>query len=1145
MCPSGWGALTGASLPVHTQWGSVEPSIEIGLMPISQARVVDWKCAHCSSTTPRLTWLAIDAVERPDLIQGISDSLVFECSACGRPLKRTEPLLVLRLARAAPLIAARTPGDELDPIERLAEVVTAVRRELDEALRDVPGPPVVVAFDGIAAGATRDIDADFEALRAGGSDDDHEPAYRRLLREVEANQVRQRIEQGLEELTIVGSEKDLREVVERWPEITTDEAEQRVRQHLEGASTDHRRRFTESMLQTLQLIRREDFRGAWSVRESVIREFWEETVVPLQRAFEDAKSGASPKTLAQAGLDLLDVLPPGTYPERRAEVGARTVAALLHDEGPRRDQTIERVIELARMVISILDAHPDIDDPRRRVAVLMNLSMAYGNRSRGDPAWNRTQSITLLTEAIERARQSGDRDSWAMAQTNLALVLLNRGETGDVDRARDHLELALTHRSRKRDPGDWAFTQLHLGMAYARADSDDREGNLRRAIRHSANARDGARSAGHTPLLAYAEHNLGTQQHQLSRVEGISAADQSELLDRAEVNAMESVRLSPVGASPFRFGHAWFIIAEIRLARADRDGAIEALKVALTALSADTEPAEAREASRHLVALAEERDDVALAADAAERLVEAAAAAISTHSRADERMSEHAESSTDFRFAAHALVRAGRLAKAVTALELGRTRELGLLTLAETIDLDALSHLDPDLCAEIERVSASFRADILGIEERSASDRSEQFARIRAALRQVPTFENALDPPTLEEVSEAALPQRPLVYLGSAPKGSFAIIVDKGEDGRVSLGAIHAPDCDSQTIVHLAMFGLQPDGSHVASAAYLAAQAHAPEVLDAAIEALSPLIGEKLLRPLADSLVGRGAAGVTLVPAGLLGLMPLHAIRWSDAAGNRPSLIDDFEVTFAPSARLHLACMQRASRRDGEPVRFVGVANPLPHSDPLAGAELELELAQGLMPAGETVVLKREEATKERVLEVVPAATHTHFACHGGGGLLDPLLSAALSLSGEEELSALEVAGLEMPARLVVASACETGVVQDYDAVDEALGLATAFVAAGAAGVVSTLWEVDDLGTALIVSKFYEGLFLANRPPAAALREAQLWMRDADGAAISAYTSSRPPLRALSRGRRSSSTPSGSAPYSAPSFWAAFVFNGA
>ena len=48
---------------------------------------------------------------------------------------------------------------------------------------------------------------------------------------------------------------------------------------------------------------------------------------------------------------------------------------------------------------------------------------------------------------------------------------------------------------------------------------------------------------------------------------------------------MESMRLSPVGASPLRFGHTWFIIGKIRSARADQDGAIEALKMALAALS--------------------------------------------------------------------------------------------------------------------------------------------------------------------------------------------------------------------------------------------------------------------------------------------------------------------------------------------------------------------------------------------------------------------------------------------------------------------------------------------------------------------------------------------------------------------------------
>ena len=228
-----------------------------------------------------------------------------------------------------------------------------------------------------------------------------------------------------------------------------------------------------------------------------------------------------------------------------------------------------------------------------------------------------------------------------------------------------------------------------------------------------------------------------------------------------------------------------------------------------------------------------------------------------------------------------------------------------------------------------------------------------------------------------------------------------------------------------------------------------------------------PLIGEQLLRPLGDLLSGRGAVGVTLVPAGLLGLMPLHAIAWSDSAGNRRCLVDDFDVTFAPSARLQSACVERALQRASAPVRFVGIANPLPHPSPLEGAELEVELIQRLVPTGDCLTLKKEQATKQRVVEALPSATHVHFACHAGARFFDPGFSGALSLADEEELSALEVARLEIPARLVVASACETGVLQGYDQVDESLGLASAFIAAGAAGVVSALWEVDDFATGL------------------------------------------------------------------------------
>ena len=102
-------------------------------MPISRASMEDWRCARCGETSSRLTWLAVDAVERPDLLERFSDITEFECPACYEPVRRSQPLLVLRLAQAAPLIVARDADDERDPLDALEETVGVVQHELGNA----------------------------------------------------------------------------------------------------------------------------------------------------------------------------------------------------------------------------------------------------------------------------------------------------------------------------------------------------------------------------------------------------------------------------------------------------------------------------------------------------------------------------------------------------------------------------------------------------------------------------------------------------------------------------------------------------------------------------------------------------------------------------------------------------------------------------------------------------------------------------------------------------------------------------------------------------------------------------------------------------------------------------------------------------
>jgi CHAT domain-containing protein len=80
--------------------------------------------------------------------------------------------------------------------------------------------------------------------------------------------------------------------------------------------------------------------------------------------------------------------------------------------------------------------------------------------------------------------------------------------------------------------------------------------------------------------------------------------------------------------------------------------------------------------------------------------------------------------------------------------------------------------------------------------------------------------------------------------------------------------------------------------------------------------------------------------------------------------------------------------------------------------------------------------------------------------------------------------------------RLGVLAGCETGVAGS-NLPDEALGLPTALMAAGVAGVIASAWAIpDQLVTAVLLARFYELWRSSQDPPAEALRQAQRWIRD-------------------------------------------------
>ena len=99
--------------------------------------------------------------------------------------------------------------------------------------------------------------------------------------------------------------------------------------------------------------------------------------------------------------------------------------------------------------------------------------------------------------------------------------------------------------------------------------------------------------------------------------------------------------------------------------------------------------------------------------------------------------------------------------------------------------------------------------------------------------------------------------------------------------------------------------------------------------------------------------------------------------------------------------------------------------------------------------------------------------------------------------------------------RLVVLSACETGLYDIGRNPDEFIGLPGAFTALGAAGVLGTLWPVADTASALLIAKFYDLHMGTKLTPPTALRRAQIWLRQASNVDLAAYARSAARQRRL------------------------------
>ncbi len=264
--------------------------------------------------------------------------------------------------------------------------------------------------------------------------------------------------------------------------------------------------------------------------------------------------------------------------------------------------------------------------------------------------------------------------------------------------------------------------------------------------------------------------------------------------------------------------------------------------------------------------------------------------------------------------------------------------------------------------------------------------------------------------------------------------------------------------------------------------------------------------------------------------------IPIGALP--DPTVNNPSLgtsawpqpmIVEHEVVRIPSGSVLAALRERAAHRARPRGRlaFVGDAVTSERDERLAGApgfpplgsagkppsffddyprlnSTEDEGNAILKEAGQRDVLGifGFEATRKLVISGQLEGYQTlHFATHGRlGNTGRPAL--VLSMWGRDGkpingfLEDADIYALDLPADLVVLSACDTGLGESIPG-EGLVGLSQAFLGAGATRVMISLWPVYDLETSQLMVNFYHEYYSSGLSPSEALRKAQIAMWNA------------------------------------------------
>lgn len=741
--------------------------------------------------------------------------------------------------------------------------------------------------------------------------------------------------------------------------------------------------------------------------------------------------------------------------------------------------------------------------PLDYAAIQINLGRIYRNLPIGDRNANLQQAIICYQEALRFVQPETASFDYAAIQNNVGIVyleLLVGKRTDHVLQAIDCFKEALRFRTREAAPFDYAMTQTNLGTAYCELSEGDRETHIQQAIACYKEALQFVALEMHPSSYALIQISLGIAYNRLPKGERTA-----NLLQAIHHYEQALIFFSPETA-PFNYaltqanlGLSYSgLLADGYLASLNK--AIACFEEVLQLWRPESFPFECRVTSRDLANLyfTQERWSEALATyrlamDAGDQLYRVGLSA-------ESKTAEMAENSMLYRHAAYAAVQCGKKVEGLLILERGRTR-----LLAESLHLRVSrpAHITDEIWGAFESATAAVRAtqtarvtlpqdgyDFVQTYQDHNQRTQTALTALDRAISQVrsysPAFLQTLDFPAILELlpNEQAI----LVDFCVTEGGSIGFIVGHYVDQGIQ--TIELPSF-TQSFLRSLLADTNTDSWLGKYSEFLQEPTPAQRIKwQETITNTLALLGQSLLDPILSTLLP-DVQQILFLPSSDLFLFPLHATLLPGNASM--SISDRYQVSYAPS--IEVLAMTRAKTLPYRVPDLYAILNP--QSDP----ELVFTVAEGIA-IGDMFPRKSidegRDGTKQHLITHVPGKTYLHFSCHSGYNWSNVLQSGLDLADGRFTLAELQDSAIDLSTvRLVTLSACESGMTEVMQgSAEEYVGIPAGFLLSGASCIVSSLWVVPDLPTALLMKQFYHNHLEQRMDFAESLQNAQIWVRE-------------------------------------------------